>query len=208
MDFLHRSNHSGLDPLVSEPGTFSGMPLVSHLSGNARRSSGLGQFTTFMQRVREWFLTVHMLAGADGRHGSDGMHVIWRADCDSIDRAGFFFEHDTEVFVATGLRKSLKRAGRALVINVTERDDVGPQPRDGGDITSSHPASTDSRNIQSVVRRDEPGATQDMTRHDHEAQSPRCRLWPRMFYVRCQAVGISDSELVHVRLPFLLECPY
>jgi hypothetical protein len=50
--FLHRSNHSDLDLLVSEPGAFSGVSLVSHLSGDACRLSDLGQLTTFMQRVR------------------------------------------------------------------------------------------------------------------------------------------------------------
>ena len=108
VDFLHGPDHSGLDPLVREPGTLGGMPLVSHLSGDTRCTSGLRQLSTLMQRVRERLLAIHMLAGADGCHGRNGVHVIRRADGDGIDCAGFLFEHNPEVFVAMRLRKCLK----------------------------------------------------------------------------------------------------
>ena len=99
------------------------------------------------------------------------MHVIRRADGDGIDGAGFFLQHDAEVFVAMRLGKGLKRAGGAHVVNIAECDDVGPQACHGRDVASSHAAGADSRNVYSLARRDESRAAQDMAGYDHEAQS-------------------------------------
>ena len=46
------------------------------------------------------------------------MHMIGRADGDSIDVAGLLFKHHTKVFVAARLRKGLKRAGGTPLVNV------------------------------------------------------------------------------------------
>ena len=144
MDLAHRPDHPGLDPLVGEPGALGGMPLVSHLGGDAGGTRGLGQLAAFVQRVRQRLLAVHVLARADRRHRRDGVDVVGRADRDGVDAARFLVEHLAEIFVAPRLGKGLKRAGCALVVDVAQGDDVGAQARDGGDVAAPHAAGADS----------------------------------------------------------------
>ena len=123
-----------------------------------------------MQRVRERFLAVNVLAGADGRHRSDGMHVVRRADRDGVDVLCLLVEHEAEILVSPRFGKRLKRAGGAFVVDVAQGDDVGPQARDGGDIAAAHAAGADSGDVHSLARCDEAGAAQDVAGHDREAQ--------------------------------------
>ena len=43
VDFAHIADHTRLNPFIRQPGAFGRVPLVAHLSGDARLVRGLGQ---------------------------------------------------------------------------------------------------------------------------------------------------------------------
>ena len=123
------------------------------------------------KRMRERLLAIDVLARADGRHRRDGVDVVGRADRDGIDVLRLFVEHPPKIFVAPRLGKGLKRTGRAFVVNVAQRDDIGPQTRDGGDVAAAHAAGADARDVHSLARCDEARAAQDVPGHDREPKA-------------------------------------
>ena len=87
-------------------------------------------------------------------------------DRDGIDVVGFLIEHHAEVFVPARLGKGLERPGRALVVDVAERDDVGTQSAHGRNVAAAHSAGANAREVRSarsarcIPRRPARGAAQ------------------------------------------------
>ena len=57
------ANSSGPNPFTGFADSFSGIALISHLSGNVVTQSRFGQYSRFKNRMSEWFLKVNMQAG-------------------------------------------------------------------------------------------------------------------------------------------------
>ena len=179
---------------------FGGVPLVAHLRRDACRLGGLGQLAALVQRVRQRLLAVDVLAGPDRRHRGDGVDVVGRADRDGVDVLGFLVEHLAEVLVSPRLREGLERAGRAVVVDVAQGDDVGAEL---ADVAMSPPPmppqpmpATLSRSLGGVC----PGPPkQHMPRDDREAESQGGR--------GCEKVAAGFADVAARDLLLIMRTP-
>ncbi len=173
MDFAHLANEARLDPLVGEPGAFGGVPLIAHLSRDARLVGGLGQRAALVQRVRERLLAIHVLTRADRGHRGHGVNVVGRADGHGVDVVRLLVEHDAKILVAPRLGKGPIRAGGTLVVDVAQGDDVGAVAGVRGDVAATHSPRADARQVHALAGGQKTRAPQHMPRHDGKAHRER-----------------------------------
>ena len=147
VDLANFADHAGLNPFIGQPRPLGGVPLIAHLRHHARVMRGLRQRAALVERMREGLLAIHMLARPNGGHRGEGMNMIGRADRDGIDVRRLLVEQAAKILVSPRLGKRAKRSGRPHVVNVAQRDDIGPIPRMRCNIAAPHAPGTDSGEI-------------------------------------------------------------
>ena len=109
IDFADLADQARGDPLADQPVAFHAVALDAHLRGHLVLLGRLGELAGFIDRVRQRFLAVDVLAGLDGRHGDHGMRMIGRGDHHAVDVL-LLLQHQAIVFV--GLRLGILLEGR------------------------------------------------------------------------------------------------
>ena len=99
--------------------------------------------------MRQWFLTVDMLAGLDGLSRSDRVMMVRCADRHCIDV--FTKKQLAIVYVLVRFRNVFARLGETSLIHITNRDDVFVDNTIGIDGSFAHHA--DARDVQFLIRR-------------------------------------------------------
>ena len=124
MNLANRPEHAGVDPFLGEAGALVGVPLIAHLGDDPVLQRGGLEEARFLDRVRQGFLHVDVLAHFN-RHERDWkMHVIGRGHRDCIDAVAHFREHLPVVAITCRLRQLRERALARDKIDVAQRDDV------------------------------------------------------------------------------------
>ena len=121
------------------------MSLISHLGRDFVTAGQLRQEACFVDCMGKWFLTVDMFTHLDGHGRSDGVRMVRRRDSDCVNAVPFFFQHDTEIGIASCLGVLVKGLACADLIDVAESNDVFPGAT--GDVDGAFAAGADGSNI-------------------------------------------------------------
>ena len=125
--------------------------LVTHGGCHTCRCGELRQKTRFVHRVRQRFLTIHMLTECHGIRSDDSVGMVCRCYYHSIDGLVHLLVHLTIVPISLCVGELLKNTLCIIPVHITESNDVF------GvfhciDIGMSHTADTNNGDIQLVRR--------------------------------------------------------
>lgn len=123
VNFAHRTDEAGLHDFHRAAQTILGTALVAHLRDDAVFLGQLAQEARFIDRLRQRFLAVNILAQLDGRRGHQRVHVIRGRNDDRIESL-FLFEHHAPVLIKPGFRILLELTGGAGRVHVAQRHNV------------------------------------------------------------------------------------
>ena len=154
MDLAHRPDGAVGEPFVDQPVAFERHALVAHLGGHLRLPGRLGHRPRLVNRARQRFLAVHVLAVLEGRHRHHGVEVIGRGDHHCID-ALFLLEHHPEIAVVPGLGIFFERVGGIVPVHVAQRDDV--LAAHVAQVVRALSADANAGQVQLLVRRNPAG---------------------------------------------------
>ena len=150
--FPHRPDDAGADQFDGPADRLARMRLVAHLRLHFVVRRGMGHHASFVNRMRQRFLAVHVLAQRHGHYGRGGMRVVRSADGDRVD-ALFPFQHHAEIGVTLGFRKLGKRAVRPALVDVAQRHERAAGCGDVFHLAGAFAADTDSGDIETLVQR-------------------------------------------------------
>ena len=97
MHLVHVSDHAGPDPLGELAAVIEGIALVAHLGGHLVFLGQFGQQSGLIDRMRQGFLDIDMLAQSHGVGGDDGMGVVRCGHNDGVDVLAHLVEHHPPV---------------------------------------------------------------------------------------------------------------
>lgn len=103
--------------------------------------------------MRERFFAIDMFSAPHGFHGNDRVGVIGRSDDHAVHARTHLVEHDPVIGEPLRLRVLGELVRRILLIDVTQRHDVVPEPRGFADIRPAATSDPDAGKIQFVVGR-------------------------------------------------------
>ena len=87
------------NPFDGEPNAFAAVTLVAHLRGDFCLPGRFGDFSGFVDRVRQGFFAINVLAVFNRRHGCYCVDMVRRGHEHRVD-SFFFFEHAAEIDIA------------------------------------------------------------------------------------------------------------
>ncbi len=150
MYFSHGANGSVADQFDDPPHAAERVALIAHLRGDVHLVGHFAHSSGFVDRMCERLLTVNMFAQLHRHHAGRRVMMVGRGDCDRVDVLPLF-QHLAVIGVPRGLRKLFEHLGRALSVDVAERDDVFA--RAAVDISPTFTRRADRGDVELLIRR-------------------------------------------------------
>ena len=151
MGFANRSNRAALHEFDDATIILARMDLSAHLRRQILLGRQFGQYASFVDRVRQRFLTIGVLAHSQGHGSGRRMGMIRSGDHDGVDSVTFLFQHHSKVSIPA--RSFVLPAGciEKIRIDVCQRDNVLTGTT--ADVLRRPIRRSQSRNVEFFERR-------------------------------------------------------
>ena len=196
LDLAHLADFAVPYPFADLAHAFGRSALVAHLRGYLVLGGQFGQQTRFVDRVRQRFLAIDVLAGRNGVGRDDRVGVVGRSHHDRIGRFEHLVVHAAVIVVAFGRRVTLEDMLRVFPVDVAQADDV--LAFKALQYRSAATADADTQDIEFVAGRGMPEfLTQNRAGYDRQ---PDCGGSPLFQEASSRHFFCHRSKIYWVRL--------
>ena len=159
MKFLWLADDAGLDDFHGATQAITGAALIAHLCGHFHLFRGVTHQARLVDRVRQRFLAIHVLAHLHGHETGDRVDMIRGGDDDRIDLLAHFFEHLAEISIGlragkgflVGLGVGRGPRVQSVLIHVAKGDDVASELGRLIGVTAAFAAGPDDGDVEARV---------------------------------------------------------
>ena len=196
LNLAHLADFAVPYPFADLAHAFGRSALVAHLRGYLVLGGQFGQQTRFVDRVRQRFLAIDVLAGRNGVGRDDRVGVVGRSHHDRIGRFEHLVVHAAVIVVAFGRGVTLEDMLRVFPVDVAQADDV--LAFKALQYRSAATADADTQDIEFVAGRGMPEfLTQNRAGYDRQ---PDCGGSPLFQEASSRHFFCHRSKIYWVRL--------